>query len=204
MFKLFKIAAAKSPFGYSLQVAAALIIGLGNVTSAYGESTVKKSEVVMVENVYEILDKDLIKISFAEDSSELSNQSLTALSDFAKATKGEAKIERYIVATWSDQNYPKTGEVSETQRKLAELRAVRIKDALGAAGAKKVDTFEMTKQPNWIQRVFSTETAEIKNKGMSSTANQRLLKEIGQKLRKNGGPHMAVVVAKFKNEVSTQ
>ncbi len=59
----------------------------------------------------------------------------------------------------------------------------------------------MTMQPNWIQRAFSTETAEIKDKGLSATHNQKLLKEIGQRLRDKGGPRTAIVVAKFKNEV---
>ena len=66
---------------------------------------------------------------------------------------------------------------------------------------RNIDTYEMTKQPNWIQRAFSTDTAEVKNKGKTFTANDQLLKEIGRKLRSSGGPGTVVIVAKFKNEV---
>jgi hypothetical protein len=89
----------------------------------------------------------------------------------------------------------------QAANKTGVSRADRIKSSLKAAGAANIDTFEMTKQPNWIQRAFSTETAEIKNKGLSVTHDEKLLKEIGQRLRSKGGPRTAIIVAKFKNEV---
>lgn len=181
-----------------------ILLGVLSCLSATAQTTIKTGEVIVRGNVYQILDKDFIKVSFAEGSAELSNGSLTALADFAKTTRGVAKIDRFIVASWSDKNYPTKGEVSKGQKKLAELRAEHIKGALSAAGAEKVDTFEMTKQPNWIQRAFSTETAEINNQGMDLTANERLMKEIGKQLHDKGGPSTAVIVAKFKNEVSTK
>jgi hypothetical protein len=61
----------------------------------------------------------------------------------------------------------------------------------------------MTKQPNWIQRAFNTETAELKNKGSNYSENDRLSKEIGQRLHEKGGPDTAVIVARFKNEVAS-
>lgn len=194
----------KTPIQLSAQAMLLFLSVLFGFISTHADSTVKTGEIVVKQNVYQILDKDLIKISFKEGSAELTNESLTALADFTKATRNESKIDRYIVASWSDRNYPIRGEVSKDQRKLAELRADHIKGALAGAGAANVDTFEMTKRPNWIQRAFSTETAEIKDKGINLTANQRLLKEIGKRLRDEGGPSTAVVVAKFKNEVSTR
>jgi hypothetical protein len=175
--------------------------GASGASGAYAQAVVEKNEIRIVDQIYQILDQDMVKITFDEGSSTLSNSSMTAIADFVKATKDESKVERYLVASWSDKEFPTKGELSSSQRKLAASRAERIKSSLSAAGAAKIDTFEMTKQPNWIQRAFSTETAEIKNKGMSATHDEKLLKEIGQRLRNNGGPHTAVIIAKFKNEV---
>lgn len=179
----------------------ALLIGLGGAGGAYSEAVVEKAEIRIVEHIYQIFDKDMVKVTFDENSASLSDTSMTALADFVKATKDESKVERYLVAAWADKDFPAKGELSKAQRKLADTRADHIKKALGAAGATKIDTFEMTKQPNWIQRAFSTETAEIKDKGLSATYNQKLLKEVGQRLRDKGGPRTAIIVAKFKNEV---
>ena len=112
-------------------------------------------------------------------------------------------MESYIVATWADQEYPTKGELSREQRKLADSRSKNIKRALSASAPEKINTYEMTKQPNWIQRAFSTNTAELKGKGADMTRNQNLLKEIGERLQEKGGPRTAVIVAKFKNEIST-
>ena len=187
-----------------MSIGIGLVPTLCPINSTFAESTVKIGEVLTTESLFQILDKDLIKISFVDGSAVLSNESLTALADFAKATSSESKVDRYIVATWADQEYPASGELSRDQRSLADLRSKHIEKALGAAGAQKIHTFEMTKRPNWIQRAFSTETAEIKNKGRNTTRNERLLKEIGQRLRDKGGPRTAVVVARFKNEVSSK
>jgi len=190
---------------YRNGVAVFFLAGLFAATTAFAESETRTTgEVLVTGTEYNFLDKDLLTVKFDNGSAVLTNSSLTALSDFAKATKGEANVDKYIVASWADQEYPAKGELSRSQRKLANLRAKNIKKVLEATGPQKIKTFEMTKQPNWIQRAFSTETAEIKNKGSNVTENERLSKEIGQRLRDKGGPDTAVIVARFKNEVSTQ
>jgi len=189
--------------GHRYSIAALFLVGLLSVATVYAESEVKTGDTEITATRYNILDKDLLTIKFDEGSAVLSESSLTSLSDFAKATQGESKVDQYIVASWADQDYPAKGELSRSQRKLADLRAENIKKALETAGSGKIRTFEMTKTPNWIQRVFNTETAEIKEKGSNYTKNERLTKEIGQRLHDKGGPDTAVIVARFKNEVST-
>jgi hypothetical protein len=189
--------------GLSISIAAAVLATLVSHNGAFAESEVKTGEVVVSGTQYQILDKDLATISFDEGSAVLSDSSMKALSDFAKATNGESKVDHYIVASWGDQDFPAKGELSRSQRKLADLRANNIKKVLGSATSEKIKTFEMTKQPNWIQRAFSTETAELKSKGASNTSSERVLKEIGQRLHDKGGPRTAVIVARFSNEVST-
>ncbi len=189
---------------FIFKIVTVLFFVLSYLTNVFAESIVESEEVVVVENVYKIIDKDLIRNSFDKGSSELSDQSRSALVNFSKLTRKEANVDRFIVASWSDENYPSKGQLSSAQKKLAEMRAEHIKSALESTGKAEVDSFEMTKQPNWIQRVFSTETAEIKDQGLNMTSNQRLLKEIGKKLQDKGVPMSAVVVAKFKNEISAK
>jgi hypothetical protein len=181
----------------------AFMMGLFSLSSAYAESEVKTGDVDISVKQYQILDKDLVTISFSEGSAALSSDSVKALSNFAKTTNGESKVDRYIVAAWADQGYPTKGELSRDQRKLADMRAENIKKALEASAKEKISTFEMTKKPNWIQRAFSTQSAEVKGKGLSVTNNERQLKEVGKRLEEKGGPSTAVIVAKFKSEVST-
>lgn len=178
-----------------------VVSGFVGATSGYSQTVVETGEMRIEDRVYQILDKDMLKVTFEKSSEVLSDSALTSLADFVKATKDESRVERYLVATWADKDYPAKGELTEHERKLALGRSARIKHALEAAGATKVDTFEMTKHPNWIQRAFSTETAEIKGKGLSVTQREKLLKQIGKRLRDHGGPGTAVIVAKFKNEV---
>jgi len=179
----------------------ALLIGLSGFSAVYGQAVVQKDELRVVNHIYQILDKDMVKVTFDANSSVLNDSSMKALADFVKATKDESKVERYLVAAWADQETPDKGMLSKVQRELAVNRSNHIKKALETSGAAKIDTFEMTKQPNWIQKAFSTETAEIKGKGVSLTDNDKLMKNIGLRLRQSGGPRTVVVIAKFKNQV---
>jgi len=179
----------------------ALLVGLSGGNYAHGQTLIQRDEIRVIDRIYQILDKDMIKVTFDKNSAVLPESSMSGLADFVKATKDEAKVERYLVAAWADQETPAKGELSKAHRDLAAKRADHVKKALGASGALNVDTFEMTKQPNWIQKVFSTETAEIKGKGMTRTDDEKLMKSIGLRLRNAGGPNTVVIIAKFKNEV---
>lgn len=172
--------------------------------TAFAESVVKTGEAMESMSQYQILDQDLLKVKFNEGSAVLSKDSLAALSDFVKTTKGEARIDHYIVASWADQDFPVQGKLSHRAQKLAELRSKNIKKVLDNLGSTHTNTFEMTTQPNWIQRAFSTETAELKGKGSSNTDNERLSKQIGQRLHDKGGPDSALIIARFKGQVSSQ
>jgi hypothetical protein len=181
-----------------------LFAALCAVPDARASAIVETGKFVASDTFYKVVNKDVVKITFDVGSAEISNETFATLADFVTAANAEAKVDRYLVATWADQPYPAKGELSKAQRKLADLRSENIKKGLSVKGVNNVDTFEMTEQPNWIQRTFSTEVAEIKSKGRGNTQHERLLKEIGQKLRDQGGPRTAVIVAKFKNEVLSE
>jgi hypothetical protein len=189
---------------YGIAAVGAFVVGVCIPNFVYGHAVVETGQFIASDIFYRVIDKDLAKVTFDKDSSDLSKDSFATLADFVNTTKNESRVDRYIVATWSDQDSPAKGELSKNERKLATMRSENIKKGLSAAGAKNIDTYEMTEQPNWMQRAFSTPTADINNKGRSNTANERMLKEIGQKLREQGGPRTAVIVAKFKNEVLSE
>jgi hypothetical protein len=182
----------------------ALFAGLCGATGVYAQAVVETGTFIASDQFYRTIDKDMAKITFDKGSADLSNESFATLTDFVKKANSESKVDSFIVATWADEAYPTKGELSHKKRELAESRSENIKKGLSAKGITNVDFFEMTKRPNWFQRVFSTKTAEIKNKGSNSTPHERLLKEIGQKLREQGGPRTAVIVAKFKNEILSE
>ena len=48
---------------------------------------------------------------------------------------------------------------------------------------------------------IDTEAVEIKNGRPTANVNHRLMRDIGERVRTNGGPQKVVVVVKFKNEV---
>jgi hypothetical protein len=65
-----------------VHVTLALVLGLISAQSAYASAVVKKGELVAVERVYQLLDKDLVTVTFDAGSGELSKESLGKLSDF--------------------------------------------------------------------------------------------------------------------------
>ena len=151
--------------------------------------------------VYEILDKDMTSINFDNASNKLTAAELQKLSNFVATTKNEAKLDTILVAAWSDKDYPSTGKLSSAEQKLAGRRADAVKAALKKAGASSVSTYNMTERPNWLQKVFSTKTAEVKGGARTHALTNDVVESLGKRLRSDGGPGKVVVVAKFKDEV---
>ena len=62
-------------------------------------STIEKIQT----KVYELLDKDMNAIKFAKDSDALSDSERQSIRAFVTAAKSNGKVDKFIVATWSDQ-----------------------------------------------------------------------------------------------------
>jgi hypothetical protein len=181
-------------------MALTLILTFTGAGTSNAQKPMKTDEQIALDHGFRMLDKDLIAVTFEQGSAELSKDSLAKLNDFVKSTSAEAKVEKYIVAAWSDSAYPSKKDVSRVEEALAVARSMHIKEGLSASGADKVDAFQMTKEPNWIQRAFGTQATELKGQGWTATAYERVLKDMGEKLREKGGPRTAVVVVKFRND----
>ncbi len=154
--------------------------------------------------VFEVIEKKSEVVTFPTGQATLSTEDADKLKTFVVNMKALAPVEKFVVATWSDKDYPGKGKsLGSADVKLAKNRNTAIKASLDAAGAKDVEYFAMTVQPNWFQRYLSTQTAELKGsaktKFLASEATQRL----GDKLRARGGPSKSVIVAVFeKNHVA--
>lgn len=183
-----------------LAATASLILGAGH---AAGQATVKTGEGEIEVKLYEIVDKDMTAVKFDQGKATLGESERGTLKEFVSQMKDETKVDRFIVAAWSDQDYPagENAKLPEAAKKLAEERGEQVEKALKAAGAKDVSVYHMTERPNWIQRTFATKSAEIKGAAKSDMLADRLIEQIGAKLRSKGGPGQVVVVAKFKDEV---
>jgi hypothetical protein len=198
-----RISLPRGEFGQGLFSVAAVTMMFAYACVSSADTRVRTERELVSVSQYKVIHGDLVTISFKEGSAALSDESMKAISDFAKNAKGQSTVDSYIVASWADRDYPAKGELSIGQRQLADSRSTNIKRALSASTSETIDTFQMTKQPNWIQRVFSTDAAELKGQDVDSKKNPSLMKDIGKRLQDSGGPRTAVIVAKFRNEVST-
>lgn len=155
--------------------------------------------------IFQWLDKEHVTLNFKTGSTTLPQNEIDELKTLVDASKNKAAIEKVIVATWSDKEYPAgSGEkLSDADRKLAEQRADTIKKALSSLGVAKVETFSMAEHPSWIAKTFNTEQAKVKGQGEVKSADDALASEIGKKLRENGGPGTAVVLVRRAGDFST-
>ncbi len=172
-----------------LTLSAASVMAEGNQPS-----TIEKVQT----KVYELLDKDMNTIKFAKDSDALTDSEKQSIRAFVTAAKNNGKVDKFIVAAWSDQEMPKgDAKLNDKQKNLADDRSHAVKQALKEAGADDVEGFTMAVDANWIQKTFNTEGAQLKGEGKVKDAEDQVNANIGQRLRSKGGPGTAVIVAKY-------
>ncbi|HYX34559.1 MAG TPA: hypothetical protein VE954_15765 [Oligoflexus sp.] len=169
---------------------------------------VQQSPVVLAEiwTVYiDRMDKEALTLTFPKGSAELSASDQVRLRELMPTWKTQKDLDKVIVAAWSDQAYPveKGARLSDAARDLAERRAEKIENFIEAfTGADDVDTFSMAEKPNWFQKTFATDAAQIKgaanNRQVDSLNEDRIHKILDSK----GGPSKAVIILKrdFKQQ----
>ncbi len=175
-----------------------------NLLAADATTTVGKVVQDAKTKVFELLDKKHVTVNFKNSSATLEQSEIDELKTLLEANKGQGAIERVIVATWADKEYPagKGEKLSEADRKLADQRAEGIKKALTSLGITKVDTYSMAEHPSWISKAFNSEQAKVKGEGAVKSADDQLASEIGQKMRDKGGPGTAVVLVRHAGDYS--
>jgi hypothetical protein len=182
-----KFLATRIALATGLTLSAATVMAEGTPTSEKVQA-----------KVYELLDKDIATVKFASGSTAITESERSSLRAFVTAAKANGKVDKFIVAAWSDEEMPQGDDkLSEKQQNLAKDRNHAVKQALKDAGADDVDTFSMAERANWIQKTFNTEGAQLKGAGKIKDAEERVTAQIGDRLRSKGGPGTAVIVAKY-------
>lgn len=179
-------------------VLALLLAGSGAYAQAETSSAVQK-----VKNTYyEILDKDTSTLSFDKNQSGISESQRSDLKALVNKAMQDSNVEKFIVAAWSDKEYPaaKSVELGKGDKKLAEARKDNAAKVLKELGANDVDAYSMAKNPSWISKVFQTDESrlkgEVKEKNKDKDSDDLLVEKTGEQLRKLGGPGKIVVIVK--------
>lgn len=177
------------------QLSIALVTTATLAGGAYAADSVKKAVQDAKTGVFDLFNKNSATIDFEAGQSTVSAGEKSDIKAVVDAVKSDAKIEKVIVAAWSDEEYPTTKDtkLSKAAQDLAELRGKAVKAALEADGVKHVEVFSMAEYPSWMSRTFNTEDAKIKGLGKTKSTKDAVLEEVGREMRQAGGPGKAVV-----------
>jgi hypothetical protein len=184
----------------SLLLAFGLLLGF-NVAQAKDEAPGLQSTETWF---FKLIDKDAMTIKFDQGKFSISDNDKTALRAIVEKAQTSKQFDRFVVAAWSDSEYPDKGVVlSKAKRTLATDRIKAVKDVLKNAGAQTVDTYSFAEHPTWLGKVFNSENAQIKREaGLMKTPGDQSVAELGREVRTHGGPQTAVVILVDKGSMS--
>jgi hypothetical protein len=157
-----------------------------------------QSSETVTTGVFQIVEKDMTAIKFPEGSADLTANDRAAIVAMVDSVRGDATVDQFIVAAWSDKDYPalKSQALSKADQRLAEERLARIKTVLTEAGAKSIETDSMAEHPGWLATAFDTEQVKLKGGGKVSSDDDRIVVALGKQIRAKGGPSSAVIIVK--------
>jgi len=151
--------------------------------------------------VFDIIDKDVATVNFEDKSANVSSTEEMTLKSLVKSSRDDGKIEKVIIAVWSDKDLPVNKKsLSGDERRLADKRAEQVKTILKDAGVTEIETYTMADKANWFENVFNMSDAKVKKgvagKGMPKDPKYR---KIANVLKDKGGASKAVVIIKRRN-----
>lgn len=177
-----------------------LVLCAGVAGAAHAETAVGNAVGGAVQEtktkLFDAFDKDSITVDFKNGSAALEQGEIDDLKALLTSNKRDGKLERVIVASWSDKDYPanKGERLGDSDRKLADDRSAAVKKALAGLGAATVDTYSMAEHPTWMAKAFNTKDAKVKGQGTMNDADDSISAELGKRLKDKGGPEKAVVI----------
>lgn len=105
------------------------------------------------------------EVQFSKGMAELTDASKKNLDELLTKARKAGEIDEVVVLAWADQAYPQKGEktLSSDQVRVADHRRHAIKDYLKTVDrGLDVDTHNMAKRPNALQKLFETSDAKVK------------------------------------------
>ncbi len=155
----------------------------------------KAAKETAIRHAYDILDKDILSIQFAAGSADLPEADRTKIIAMIQATKEEAKIKKIVVAAWSDKPLPAAGKsLDKADRELAMKRLDMLKSVIKEQGFTNIETHNMAKQANWVEKTFGLSDAQVKKHMQGDQTEDLKYQKLSQSLEEKGGPSRAVVL----------
>jgi len=146
---------------------------------------------------FDAVDRTTTSIYFDPGSAMLTSMEKMRLRDWVNNLKqdNQGRVSA-IVASWSDKPYPMANNsvLTKSDRDLAESRNQNVKEALRESGVTSIETFSMAERPNWFQRTFATDSAQIKGEAKDKQWDENNESRIASILNRRGGPSRSVIL----------
>lgn len=132
------------------------------------ETPQKKTPTVSIESKQLASEEEsnlVTEVTFPKQKAEVGPEARASLKKLAMKAKSKGKISEIKVITWADQEYPSKQEedLSQAQKSLVERRNKAITKYLDQLDKNaKVKTYSMAERPGAIEKMFSSEGADIK------------------------------------------
>lgn len=132
------------------------------------QTPAKKPETVSIESKQLASEEEsnlVTELNFQKQKAEVSPEGKENLKKLAMKAKSKGKIDSIKVITWGDQEYPSKQDekLSKVQNNLVDQRNKAITRYLEQLDKNaKVETYSMAERPGALEKMFSSEDAQIK------------------------------------------
>lgn len=133
-----------------------------------GVKKVQESKAVSMESKQLASEEEtnlVTEITFLREKATITKQAQEEIRSLYQKAKARGKIDEVKVITWGDQEYPSVHEkkLSQKQLNLVNKRNDALENYIDElTNGADVETFSMAERPGALNRLFSSEDAEIK------------------------------------------
>jgi hypothetical protein len=142
-----------------------------------------------------------VVLNFDQGSSKLNDAELLKLKTAISNAKLYGKISKVDVAVWSDKDHPMSGNLPESDQKLAKERIKSVKEGLRDETSifERITSYNMTDNAHWLGRRLHTNEAEL-DAVFAKNEKGALERKDFEIIKKDGGPSKAVVILNIKEK----
>ena len=121
--------------------------------------------------------REFVEIQFKVGSSLLTESAKSALQSLIREAKGDGRIDKIIVISWADEEYPSESlkKLLKLQNDLAEKRNSTIETYVRNMKNVEINTYNMAERPNAFSKLFNTTDSKLKSSllaaGLPTTAD---------------------------------